>query len=91
MQTHLSLNRSGGPPEYLGAMTTTGRFDPSRAPGALLVEHCDIPDGMTLGEWRRLGGHAAAPRDAVGTAAADAPAGAVKAKRRGLRRVLARA
>jgi hypothetical protein len=72
-------------------MTTTGRFDPSRAPGALLVEHCDIPDGMTLCEWRRRGGHAAGSPDAVATGAADAPTGDAKAKRRGLRRVLARA
>ena len=28
------------------------RFDATRAPGAILVEHCDIPDGMTISEWR---------------------------------------
>ena len=31
---------------------TQHRFDARQASGALLVEHCDIPDGMTLGEWR---------------------------------------
>ena len=29
------------------------RIDASRAHGALLVEHCDVPVGMTLCEWRR--------------------------------------
>ena len=29
------------------------RIDPTAASGALLIEHCDIPADMTLGEWRR--------------------------------------
>jgi hypothetical protein len=29
------------------------RFDAAHATGAMQVEHCDIPDGMTIGEWRR--------------------------------------
>ena len=33
-------------------MSDQRRFDASRAAGALHSEHCDIPDGMTLGEWR---------------------------------------
>ena len=35
-------------------MATAGyhRFDATRASGAMLVEHCDIPVGMTIGEWR---------------------------------------
>jgi hypothetical protein len=71
-------------------MTTTGRFDASRATGALQVEHCDVPDGMTLCEWRRRGGHAAGARDdAAPSTAAGAP-GAAKAKRRGLRRAFGR-
>ena len=52
------------------------RLDASHAPGALQVEHCDVPPEMTLGEWRR---HCAAQRRA-----ADEQAG----KRRGLRRLL---
>ena len=52
------------------------RLDASRAPGALQVEHCDVPPEMTLGEWRR---HCAAQRRA-----GDEQAG----KRRGLRRLL---
>ncbi|HEX8207085.1 MAG TPA: hypothetical protein VF587_13575 [Solirubrobacteraceae bacterium] len=55
------------------------RLDPSRAPGALQVEHCDVPGDMTLGEWRR---HCAIERRA---AAGEVPRGA---KRRGLRRLL---
>ena len=36
-------------------MATAGhhRFDASRAVGAMLVEHCDIPAEMTIGEWRK--------------------------------------
>ena len=34
-------------------MSPSRRIDPSRAAGALQVEHCDIPADMTLGEWRR--------------------------------------
>ena len=33
---------------------TQTRFDASQASGALLVEHCDIPAGMTIGEWRSV-------------------------------------
>ncbi len=29
------------------------RLDASHAPGAIQVEHCDVPGDMTLGEWRR--------------------------------------
>ena len=32
--------------------STQTRFDATQAPGAILVEHCDIPDGMTISEWR---------------------------------------
>jgi hypothetical protein len=28
------------------------RFDATRASGAMKVEACDIPDGMTIREWR---------------------------------------
>jgi hypothetical protein len=35
------------------------RLDASSAPGAIQVEHCDVPAGMTLEEWRR---HCAAER-----------------------------
>ena len=52
------------------------RLDPSRAPGAMQVEQCDVPVGMTLDEWRR---HCAAERR-------DAKLGT--ARRRGLRRLL---
>ena len=52
------------------------RLDARLAPGALLIEHCDVPADMTLGEWRRS---CAADRRA-----ADEAAG----KRRGLRRLL---
>ena len=45
---------------------TQDRFDATRASGALLVEHCDIPDGMTLGEWRT---NCAAERRAAADAA----------------------
>jgi hypothetical protein len=30
------------------------RFDATQAAGAILVEHCDIPDGMTISEWRTV-------------------------------------
>ena len=63
-------------------MTERRRIDPSRVTGALMTEHCDIPDGMTLLEYRRA---LCAERQA---AAAKAQAGPV---RRGLRRVLRRA
>ena len=33
-------------------MSDKPRFDAARATGALRTEHCDIPAGMTLGEWR---------------------------------------
>ena len=33
-------------------MSDQRRFDASRAAGALHSEHCDIPLGMTLSEWR---------------------------------------
>ena len=70
-------------------MTTTGGFDPSSAPGALLVEHCDIPVDMTLDEWRRCGGTIEAAGDAVTRAipASKAPA-AHKGPRLGFRRTL---
>jgi hypothetical protein len=55
------------------------RLDAVRAPGALHVEHCDIPGDMTLGEWRR---RCVAERRA---AEAQQPGGAM---RRGLRRLL---
>jgi hypothetical protein len=32
----------------------TPRIDAARATGAFRVEHCDIPEEMTLCEWRRL-------------------------------------
>jgi hypothetical protein len=51
--TRRSLNRDGRRAEYTSEMTTAGRFDPSRATGALQVEHCDIPAEMTLADWRR--------------------------------------
>jgi hypothetical protein len=31
---------------------TSHQFAAAQATGALLVEHCDIPDGMTITEWR---------------------------------------
>ncbi|HEV2062824.1 MAG TPA: hypothetical protein VGR12_08240 [Solirubrobacteraceae bacterium] len=54
------------------------RVDASRAPGALQVEHCDVPPDMTLGEWRR--------RCAQERRAAAAESG--ETKRRGLWRLL---
>ena len=55
------------------------RLDPSSAHGALLVEHSDVPLGMTLGEWRR---HCAQERRAAACTSAPSPL------RRGLRRLL---
>ena len=55
------------------------RLDPSRAPGALQVEHCDVPAEMTLDEWRRA---CAAERCHARTEARRT------AGRRGLRRLL---
>ena len=68
-------------PKNPGEMTDQRRIDPSRVAGAMLVEHCDVPDGMTLCEWRRETARQAAER-----------AAAERAVRRGvLRRVLRRA
>jgi hypothetical protein len=52
------------------------RLDASRAPGAIQVEHCDVPVEMTLDEWRR---HCAAERLEARLAGP---------RRRGLRRLL---
>ena len=30
------------------------QFNASQAAGALLVEHCDIPAELTIGEWRAV-------------------------------------
>ncbi|HEV2813095.1 MAG TPA: hypothetical protein VGW10_07585 [Solirubrobacteraceae bacterium] len=54
------------------------RLDASRAPGAIQVEHCDVPVDMTLGEWRL---HCAAERRAA------AGPGTGGTMRRGLRRL----
>ncbi len=54
------------------------RLNARSAPGALLIEHCDVPADMTLGEWRRA---CAAERRAADD---GAPGGPV---RRGLRRL----
>ena len=54
------------------------RLDASRAPGAIQVEHCDIPGDMTLSEWRR---HCDAERRAA------QPQGPGGPMRRGLRRL----
>ena len=69
-------------------MTTTGGFDPSRAPGALQIEHCDIPVEMTLSEWRRGGGRLDVPADGEAASPAPAAPAARKPARRGLRRAL---
>ena len=29
------------------------RLEAAAATGAMLVEHCDIPAGMTIGDWRK--------------------------------------
>ena len=62
-------------------MTTTGQqqFDATQASGALLVEHCDIPAEMTIGEWRAV-------RAAERRAAADACEAGRGRLRRALRR-----
>ena len=49
-----------------------------RAPGAIHVEHCDVPADMTLEEWRR---HCAAARH-------EAKRATRRERRRGLRRLL---
>ena len=56
------------------------RIDAARASGAMLVEHCDVPAGMTLVEWRR------ASRAEARGARSGAP-GVAARLRRGLRRV----
>jgi hypothetical protein len=55
------------------------RLDARSAPGALQVEHCDIPAHMTLDEWRRR---------SVAERRAAASAEAHSRRRRGLRRLL---
>ncbi len=55
------------------------RVDARSAPGALQIEHCDVPAEMTLGEWRRS--CATERREAEAVEAAGS-------KRRGLRRLL---
>ena len=35
-------------------MSDARPFDACHAAGALRIEHCDIPVGMTLAEWRRI-------------------------------------
>ncbi len=65
-------------------MTERRPFDPSRAHGALLVEHCDVPDGMTLCDYRRQS--CAARRASAGRAAEDR--GGRGPVLRGLRRAL---
>ena len=55
------------------------RLHAAHAPGAIQVEHCDVPAEMTLDEWRR---HCAAERNAAKTG--DRRGGS----RRGLRRLL---
>jgi len=61
------------------------RIDPARTAGALQTEHCDIPDGLTLAEWRRECRAAAAE-----TARATRAARATRRRplSRGLRRAL---
>ena len=58
---------------------TPRRLHAALAPGAIQVEHCDVPVEMTLDEWRR---HCAAERHAARAA------GGRGTKRRGLRRLL---
>ena len=55
------------------------RLHAALAPGAIQVEHCDVPLEMTLEEWRR---HCAAERHEAKIAARRGGA------RRGLRRLL---
>jgi len=70
-------------------MTHHRRIDPTRAAGALHVEHCDIPAGMTLGEWRRQCGLERRAADAVAaTAAAQARSARTRAVGTSLRRAL---
>jgi hypothetical protein len=63
--------------------------DPPRRPnaahatGAMQVEHCDIPAGMTIGEWRAA---AAEERRAARAARRAAQRGVRGALRRALRR-----
>jgi hypothetical protein len=33
--------------------SSSSDFDPRQAHGALLSEHTDIPQGMTIAQWRR--------------------------------------
>jgi len=33
--------------------SSSSDFDPRQAPGALLYEASDIPQGMTIAQWRR--------------------------------------
>jgi hypothetical protein len=37
----------------LSAGSSSSDFDARLAPGALLYEHSDIPQGMTIAQWRR--------------------------------------
>jgi hypothetical protein len=76
-----ALNRRGVAPITTGEMAPDRllRVDAPRATGAMLVEHCDVPAGMTLAEWRR------ASRAEASGSRAEAPG--VRARlRRGLRR-----
>ena len=57
----------------------TRRVDAAHAAGAMLVEHCDIPADMTIGQWRAA---CAAER----RAARDARGGLKVTLRRVLRR-----
>ena len=41
------------PADHSAKMPVARSIDPSRVAGALLVEQCDIPAELTLGEWRR--------------------------------------
>ena len=41
-------------------------FDPRQAPGALLYEDSDIPQGMTIAQWRRSRATAAESSDRRG-------------------------
>ena len=40
----------------------TPRIQAALASGAMLVEHCDVPEGLTLCEWRRSTAAATPPR-----------------------------
>lgn len=50
--------------DHPGEMTDR-HIDPSRVPGAFMIEHCDIPVGMTLCEWRRESSARRAESDAA--------------------------